>query len=277
MKKKEHKYLLYLHGRVNDYLTGNPDDKENLPDIIVSFCTVVEKILKIKLHRKNPVLIFDAGKLQDDNALATVVKKKEKDIKTAKIAGILARVKIIFSRIFSEEELQILTDVYNIRNEFNHSYKSDDEILLDPEDVVKKMGTLWGKISKQAVSLFGKDNVKTGIPKRKYSEEELEQVLIEEVRTKIKAMGETGNFIYPRKWLTYNVDTASYYPRGNKCPRCGSYGFSSDESDSYATNVFSPTVHFGGVSFPDLYKCKDCHLELTSKEYEIAKKLKSNL
>lgn len=267
--KKDYKYLLHLYSRVDDYLTNNQNNQEELPDIVVSFCTVIEKIIKIKLHKKNPVLIFDNSKMKDSNTLAIIVNKKEKDIETIKIAEILARFKIIFKNIFSDDELQALLDIYYIRNNFIHGYKEDNKILFDEEDVIKKMGTIWDKISKQAIILFGMDSVKKSNPKKKYTEEELEKVLIEEVRTKIKSTQKWyGAYGVIPDSTSYQGIYDSYWGTSEKCPRCGSYGFLLENSE---TDVLTRINMFQLGNFSDLYKCKKCHLELTRKEYEIAK------
>ena len=276
--KKDHKYLLHLYYKVDDYLTNNQNNQEGLPDIVVSFCIVVEKIIKIKLHKKNPVLLFDNSKIKENDALVAIISKKEKNIETSKIGEILGRFKLVFKNIFSDDEMQALLDIYVIRNGFVHGYKPDSNILFDEEDIIKKLGTIWEKISNQAVILFGKDSIKKNKPKKKYSEEELEKVLEEEVRTKIKPI-QRGYGIQ----RGYRLDDDMLQVSGSvfgftseKCPRCGSHEFSLDDrlnSDIYSvTSVSMYPIR----TFSDLYKCKKCHLELTRKEYEIAKKLNKN-
>ena len=135
------------------------------------------------------------------------------------------------------------------------------------------MGTVWEKISLQAISLFGKSEIKANKPKNKYSKKELEMILIEEVKKKIKKN-------------TYNYDTLSniddafayspYSPFFNteKCPRCGSYGFSIDNASN--SDIFSSDAFIlSRYGFSDLYKCKKCHLELTKKEFDIVKEIGS--
>lgn len=273
MRKKHinHKYLLGLYHKVNDFLTVDKGDKGNLPDIIVSFCTVVEKILKIKLHEKNPILVFDQLKCKDADLLVAITMRKEKNIETVKIAETVERFKLVFSKIFSDDELQALIEVFYIRNSFIHGYKPDDEIVFKADDVVKKIGTIWEKVSKEAASLFGEKSIKKITPKKKYSEEELEQVLIEGVKSKIKSSRDLGLFNY---YEIQPVNTFNnFYPfTGEKCPRCGAYGFSLDGLDQEMFNqgIFE---RYPPYTFTDLYKCKKCNLELTKKEYEIAKKL----
>lgn len=259
--KKDHKYLLGLYYKVDDYLTNNQNNQEGLPDIVVSFCIVVEKIIKIKLHKKNPVLLFDNSKIKENDALVAIISKKEKNL--------------VFKNIFSDDEMQALLDIYAIRNGFVHGYKPDSNILFDEEDVIKKLGTIWEKILNQAVILFGKDSIKKNKPKKKYSEEELEKVLEEEVRTKIKPI-QRGNGIqrgYGLDGDMLQVSGSVFGFTGERCPRCGSYEFSLDDrlnSDIYSvTSVSMYPIR----TFSDLYKCKKCHLELTRKEYEIVKKL----
>ena len=70
MKKEEYNYLFYLYNRINDFLSDEKWKDHELGDIIVSFCTVFEKILKIKLYKKNPMLVYDSRKLKDNNEIS---------------------------------------------------------------------------------------------------------------------------------------------------------------------------------------------------------------
>jgi len=271
--KQNYQYLLRLYSAVDEYLSNIPAKQENLPEIIVSFCVVTEKFFKIKLHKENPVLVYENIKIKEDDALIAVIKEKELNIETIKIRETISRYKLIFDDEFSDDEMQVLVDVYNARNHFVHGYKSDNEVLSDKENIVKKMGTVWEKISAQAISIFGKDLIKANKPKKKYSEEELEKVLIEEVRKKIE--NPENDYIFPYA----NNEILAYSPFTNNeiCPRCGSYGFSTDNSinsDTYLSAV-SPVSFLSRHGISDLYKCQRCHLELTKKEYEIAKEIKS--
>lgn len=267
MKKGEnYKYLLRLYELVDEYLSDISDEKENLPEIIVAFCVVTEKILKIKLHKKNPVLVFENAKFKEDDAFITILKKKELNIETIKINDALNRHKLMFKKGFSDDEIQVIIDIYRIRNHFVHGYKADNDIMEDKENIVKKMGTVWEKISTQAISLFGKTAIKTKKPKKKYSEEELELVLTEEVRKKIK---NTNNDPFSR----YTYIEEPYYGFNEECPRCGYSEFSKDDKKD-PLDFHEEGLFFNRVS-SSLYRCKNCHLELTNKEYEIAKKIKS--
>ena len=281
--EKNYKYLLGLYSLVDEYLADVPTKQENLPDVVVSFCIVTEKIFKIKLHKKNPVLVYENCKIKEDDALIAVIKEKELNIETIRIRETLNRYNLMFN-FFSDDEIQVLIDIYNTRNHFVHGYKPDDEILSEKENIVKKMGTVWEKISIEAVSIFGNDLIKSNKPKKKYSEEELEKVLIEEVKTKIKsnqrAYGLNSFNVAASDYIIPVSDFNQHYSptmafTTEKCPRCGSYGFSLDDANS---DIFLPTTLrinvYSTRAFSDLYKCKFCNLELTRKEYEIAKKLK---
>ena len=269
MKKQNYQYILRLYSFVDEYLADIPTNQENLPDVIVSFCTVTEKLFKIKLHKENPVLVYENTKIKEDDALIAVVKGKKLSIETIRIRETIGRYKLMFDGEFSDDELQVLTDIYNLRNHFIHDYMSDEDILSDSENIIKKMGTVWEKISAQAVSVFSKALIKANKPRKKYSEEELEKVLIEEVKKKIES--NESEYSFPR--FTTDEIHSSSFNSNEKCPRCGSYEFSTD--GILNSNIFSPTVVFPSIrNVSDLYKCKICHLELTIKEYEIAKKLK---
>jgi len=285
MKKSKlnHKYLFHLYARVDTYLSSDHDGANSLPDVVVSFCVVVEKILKIKLHRKNPVLVFDNSRIKETDALLAVVLRKDRDIETSKIGSILERFKIMFKDIFSDDELQALLDIYDVRNCFVHGYRADNKIVFNDEDIIKKMGTIWEKISIQVVVIFGKESIKSAKPKKKYSELELEQALINEVKTKINM--EKGSFGYhtlaTSVLFPYHTASALNYPsEAVECPRCGVYGFSvGDDRASLMPFIRMSTFNANDVSSysgSGLYKCGNCHLELTKKEYEIAKKIKTS-
>lgn len=141
----EQKYLLLLYRKVADFLSTESVKDEELPDVMVSFCTVIEKILKIKLHKKNPVLIFSASQLKDENSLVAVILKKEKDIETLKIKDILSRFIVVFDNYFTPDEAQALIDIYGVRNFFIHGYKADDKINFISEDIIKKNGYHLGE------------------------------------------------------------------------------------------------------------------------------------
>lgn len=275
-RKENYQYLLRLYSLVDEYLADTPGKQENLPEVIVAFCVITEKLFKIRLHKENPVLVFENAKFKGDDTLVSIIKEKELDVETIRMRETLNRYKLMFQDEFSDDEIQVLISIYCIRNHFIHGYKPDDKILSDKENIINKMGTVWEKISTQAISIFGKALIKANKPKTKYSEEELEKVLTKEVKTKIEP---TKNILGT---LTFSDDInhVSEYNRfsiglvGEKCPRCGSYGFSLDEPnlDIYSTVTFS--LCNPSTTYSDLYKCKKCGLELTKKEYEIAKKIK---
>ncbi|MCK5466781.1 hypothetical protein KAI56_04795, partial [Candidatus Parcubacteria bacterium] len=153
-KKQNYKYIIRLYSFVDEYLSDVPEKHKNLPDVIVSFCIVTEKLFKIKLYKKNPVLVYENKKIKDNDALISVVKKKESNnMETIGIGETINRYKLVFDGKFSSDEMQALIDIYKVRNHFIHSYKSDDDMLSDSENIVKKMGTVWEKISVQAISI----------------------------------------------------------------------------------------------------------------------------
>ena len=105
--------------------------------------------------------------------------------------------------------------------------------------------------------------------------------MIEEVKTKIKptknAFGPFSIATALDEYPTQMYSRASVLGYSSEeCPRCGSYGFSLDDSN---LDVFSVTAVTSSIystnRTSNLYKCRKCGLELTKKEYEIAKKLKS--
>ena len=262
-------YLLLLYHRVDGFLDNRDIDKKLVPDIVVSFCVVLEKIIKIKLHTENPFLVFDSSKFKEDDSLVMVAKKEEKNIETIRIVDAINRLRLVFRDIFTDDELQALEDLYNLRNQFVHSYKLDSDIDFNIENIVKKMGTIWEKISEHAVIILGKKNIKGSKPKRKYTEEELEEVLVEEVRKKISPSN-NSIFTFP----DISRPPISSWQGGERCPRCKGYGFSEGPFDF-------DSLRFTGYLSADqlgsgLFKCKECNLELTTKEYRIAQGLNNN-
>ncbi len=77
---EKYRYLIDLYHKVDDYLTGNENNEDILPDIVVSFCVVIEKILKIKLYKKNPLLIYDVSKFKDPSKLLAIINKVDKNL-----------------------------------------------------------------------------------------------------------------------------------------------------------------------------------------------------
>lgn len=275
-KKKNYKYLLDLYSRVDSFLSKSDYNLEELPEVVVSFCVVVEKILKIKLHRKHPILVFDCSRIKTDDALVMAALKKENDMETAKIGSIAHRYSLVFKEDFSEDQMQALLSIYDIRNHLVHGHKSDEFLFNDQENIVKKIGIIWPCVTKQILKLFGKNIVKISDPKNKYTKEELVNVLREEVIKKIdsKEFNTNNN-------LSLNVGLLNYVPfsglMSNTCPRCGGFGFVTGnfEESPFAVSSSSFLVSrpYASVNRSNLYRCRNCNLELTEKEYEIAQDL----
>lgn len=286
--KNNYKYLVSLYSRIGEYLSTEPIDVDTLPEMIVSFCVVTERMLKAKLYRKNPILVFDSSKIKEDSALTAVTLGKEDNIETIKIRQMTERLKLVFKTFLSESELQALVDIYDIRNRLVHGYKPDSKVDYSHDDVLNKMGTIWEKLAPLATTLFGKNTIKRSRPIKKYTEEELESVLIDEVRQKIKSnshgigMLDVTTYDIPNQvWGAQGWDGLNYLRKQETCPRCGSGTFSLEANgvDSYnpfyEDLVFKNYLHGSRVGSSGLYKCSKCHLELTPKEYAIAKDLKS--
>lgn len=224
----------------------------------------------------NPILIFDISKIKDGDSLSRVVLRKEENIATSKIDEIVKRFRLVFSSIdFSENDAQALLDVYQIRNYFIHGYKPDNEIYFDQEDLMSKMGTIWEKVSNLATGLFDKEVIKKNTPKKKYTEQELEQVLESEVREMIKPIESEIGVLNTRS----AYEPISLYSSGDECPRCGSYRFSlnNNENDWWTRETIDTVfTGFSPKSGSTLYKCKKCNLELTEKQYAIAKRIRDS-
>lgn len=284
MKKadiQKHKYLRAICGEVNSFLANPKTDEEKLPHIIVSFCVATEKILKIKLHEKNPVLIFRLEDLKRDNFLLEVVLAKEGNLQTEKITTIINRFRAIFPKLLSEEEAAALRHIYNLRNCFVHSHTHDQSVKINSEDIVKKMGAVWERIRAIGVGIFHQGWFDGRGPVKKYSEEELENALESEVAQLISPTFDTRiRGILDNSLL--GASSGSLYPRfGRTCPRCGSRGFSQDRESGFLSSLANDSPvsvsyydgHMNSVS-SNLFRCGVCHLELTERQYEIAKKIK---
>lgn len=265
MVYKNYKYILFLYNKVNDFLIKDRMNHKDLPDIIVSFCIIIEKVLKIKLYNKNHLLVFEISQLKDGDCFSIIALGQEVSVETAKIETITNRFKIVFPEIFTSDEIQAIKDVYLKRNEYVHGYKSDDKIDINTEDIIKKMSTVWEKISQIAISLFGKSNIKNAKPKNKYSQLELEKALKDEVRKMITPPRNSFITSYSSYEPVEPVSRFNFSLIGNeKCPRCGNFSMSKDDK----VGVFY-------INSPEnqLYKCNFCHLELTEKQYQIAKEI----
>lgn len=285
-KTKEYKYLLHLYSRVNKYLSDNKPKTEELEEVIVSFCTVVERVLKMKLHSKNPILIFDVSKLKDDDAISALAMKTDTSVETIKIQSTLNRFKILFKKTFSDEELISIKDIYNVRNNLVHSYLSEERVTLDKDDFIKKMSFIWPKISKLTKSLLGKERILSSTPKKSYTEAEFKKAIIDELMKKIgqPVKSNYSELLYTSDNIANGYSSHNSYDK--KCPRCQLFEFGVSNKKFGASGygiggnisvieavLFNSVTSLGGdlgrYSHPQIYRCKKCNLELTQSEYEL--------
>jgi len=271
MNLADYPYLLNLYSKVTDYIDsgGNDADDEEFAEIIVFFCTVVERILKIELHNRNPILVLKAERIKDNSAICAVANSIEHSIETINIFDVIERYKIIYPKAYSENDFISLKNIFQERNGLIHSYCSDNKFLSNKKNILIMMSAVWIILSKQLTDLFGEKNIKKGHPTKKYTEKELENVLIEEVTKKIQPINNNPGYL-----LQYTTpDILSFgmvNETGDECPRCGSNGF--------VKNNQIPEFYVGSFylqSSSDLYKCRRCNLELTDKEYAFAKKIRN--
>ena len=270
-------YLLRLFSQVDTYLNEDNPNKKLLPEALVGFCTVSEKVMKIHLYKKSKILAYDISKLKDTNQLTIIALGKERDqIPTIQIDEVISRFQITHKKYFTEEEFEVLRDLYKLRNCFIHSYKPDSDIDYNSEDIVTKMGTLWPTVAKLAASALGKEKIRSSKPKKTYTEEELRKVLIEEIKKKIEQpVGQRLHTFYD------SVIVSGYQGQGKPCPRCGAFDFSKQKSNDMmrgytlmGDSIIGTTSVYNGFSNENLfksnvYKCNKCNLELTEKEYEL--------
>jgi hypothetical protein len=282
-KAKEYDYLLHLYARVNKYLNDDRQKIGELQEVIVSFCIVVERILKMKLHTKNPLLVFDVSRFKnDDGLLSTLALGTEDSVETINIYSALARFEILFKKQLSKDEVESIKNIYNIRNKFVHSYCSEDEMIADKEGVVTQMSFIWPKISKITQSILGKERILSIKPKKTYTEEEFKKAMLEEVMKKIRQPVKNiyGNIAE----ITLDESTGYFNTSSKQCPRCGNLSFNA--SDSYGSSgfgiggnvsFFEPAIYssvigrgVGGFELhAQLYKCSKCNLELTQNDYDL--------
>lgn len=289
-KTKEYDYLLQLYSRVNKYLSDNRPKPEELEEVIVSFCVVVERVLKMKLHAKNPILIFDVSRLKDDETISALALRTDTTIETINIQSTLNRFKILFKKTFSEEEIISIKETYKVRNSLVHSYLSEEKVITDKEDLIKRMSFIWPKISKLTKSVLGKERILSSKPKKSYTELEFKKAIVDELMKKIKQPVRSSYSLgvgttFSDGFSVANGLTTPYPSSGTECPRCSSMQFSINNEPFHASgfgiggsaNIFEPILYassgygFGG-STVQIYKCKNCNLELTQNEYELVKK-----
>lgn len=268
LKIKDYDFLISSYRRVDTYLKGD-QDLAVFSEVIVSFCVCVEKIIKIILHKKNPALVFDANKITDSTILAIILKKEE-SINTSHMFEVINRFNKVKKTIFTDGEVGALQDIYKARSHFMHSYKKDLHTSSEKEDLIKKMGSLWGKISDLIVKEFGKDNLKKHAPAKKYTESELKNIFKEEVRELI-------NYRSYRSTPTSLIETTLTTPLSPlglgfvMCPRCQKNTLSKNEESFIGVYEKLNTLDY--IESGNLYKCKNCNLELTENQYKIAKEI----
>ena len=289
MKNQENNFLIKHFGKVDECIRNNVCESTEFPDVLISFCFVVEKILKIKLYKKNPVLVFHDYDLKNEDNLIGIVLEKEETLKTIKMGQVIDRFRTIFEKELSEVEntsLDLVTEIYELRSFFSHSHKSDDKITFDQNDLIKKMATVWELISRIAVELFGRNIISNTTPLKKYTEEELQEILDNEVREIIKPItADTGPLIVRNsrfyeeqiplvsRGSVYGLNT--YLSGGEQCPRCGLNTLLLDNfgNDSWSVYGISSTLSAYPNSESGLYKCSNCQLQLTPSQYERAKNI----
>lgn len=265
-KVKKYDYLLQLYSRVNKYLSDSTQKPEDLQEVIVSFCIVVERVLKMKLHKKNPVLIFDASNLKSDDAISAIALQKEDSIETINIYSAMARFKILFKKVLLDEEVIAIRDIYKVRNSLVHGYVSEEKIIVDKEDIVKKMSFIWPKISDLTKSLLGKERILSSKPKKTYTELEFKKALVEELLKKINQ---------PVKDVYFIQDSVLYSAGGIRCPRCHSRSFNKRDdifNENGGLGLIDPSlfsIKRYSQSYSEIYKCSKCNLELTQSEYDL--------
>jgi hypothetical protein len=198
--------------------------------------------------------------------------KKETSIETINVHSALTRFGIVFEGFFSGEEVIGIKDIYNIRNIFVHSYLSEEKILADSDELVKKMSFIWQKISKLSKSVLGTKRISVIVPLKTYTELQFNQAIVDELLKKLKQKTNSDSFV------TYDVTTFPtnflFNSIGNEnCPRCGYSTFKN--IDGYGSGLIRSDI-WGVVqdqyTNSDIYRCTHCNLELTSVEYDLYKK-----
>lgn len=304
-KNIDYAFLITSYHFVNEYFS-NGYKEENFLQAVVSFCTVAEKILKIKLYETNKLLPYKINlnilekKENQKNIVKAIISGKHNDFKTFSLFEILDKYDFIFTpEPFEKDEIEHLRKLVDVRNTLIHSHLPDADLKKRKEDLDKKMGSLWEKLSSDMIARFG--SLSKVEPKKKYTDDELKQVLIEEVKKKINLdtnicidNSYAGCSVYGgnncRSFINYYKDGAedingmAYTMRkGVLCPRCCVGDFHKSLDDPYSN--FNPAFNsdririyrgdlYGTQNYSEnLYSCDRCNLELTDREFEIAKEL----
>lgn len=277
-KIEEYEFLLRKYHEVSDYIGNKKPDFLILPDVIVSFCIFIERLLKIKLYKENPLLPYRSNYLTNFDNLVGIIKKKESGLKTLEFGDTINLYRKIFPNSFNDAEEGIFLEIYKIRNEFVHSHRADIDRVLSYDDIFTKIATVWGGISKIAKTIFGERAVKSVKPSKVYTDEDLRRIQEEEVK-KIIGSKIFGNRDFTTSFVphvdmhdVYSIDMA--YIKNEQCPRCGRHAFlprKDNKPPSYLDvqiewNEYLPIT-------PDVYKCNHCGLEFTRNQYEIAKRI----
>lgn len=304
MGKQDNFYLQNIFKKISQLLEKNLEDisEAEIAEASHDFCILIERILKMKLYQKNPLLVFDASRI-DNNNLLPIARGEDLSFNTIKFEETLKRFNYIFLNFsFGDYFTPVLTSLYEEnRNPLTHSYKSDKDIvnLKNKEKIVKDIGSLFPWFSDIAKDFIDISEAPADISiGKKYTEEELEEIFKEELKKKLIYYKNNDYFtnslntsntnflkVSELKPITFMeplkpglIDIPQIEPSfssrdisiHNECPRCRLYKLKSPGKDNLYNYLVYPAQSQNNSY---LYKCSNCNLELTEKEYQMSKKI----
>ncbi|MEI6352906.1 MAG: hypothetical protein WCO35_03150 [Candidatus Nomurabacteria bacterium] len=276
---KDYAYISKLYSEIKNTLKSknNINLVEKL-SLVVNFCVLLEKLIKLRLSVENKLLVY-YGKSFNDDFIFGILKDKIPPTSFEAKTKTFNEANNLFNKlfdVFSENEILLLDNIYNIRNAIVHSYFQDNKILDSEENIIKDISTILDKVNSLLEEMFGKEaiaSIKIG-GEEKYSKEELEEVLREQVRKKILyGRNKRTNYFFD-KLSMIKTEEYSFPNNGLSCPACGNYSL---EGKDIENNFYPIAVSVFNYKDKDIYICSKCGLQLTKREYEIAKEIKFNI
>lgn len=223
---------------------------------VVDVIFVLEQVLKIKIAEENILLVYT--ELPKDVNLKDVLEHASvANLHTVRIIPALERFKILFpeSDITKNSQSAVLLSSY--RNEIYHHVVP----IQETESLASLVQNLFGAMLGELEGIIGPMAKLSGV-KRELTKEEVAELFEDSIRRKLALGNHTRDLFMPYDGLS---GTDSIYGFPSMCPRCRRRSF----AESRQQSIF---VYQGGAGEP-YYQCSNCHLELTTEEYEVAKKI----
>jgi len=240
--------------------------KGDLLEAVLNLTFVLEQFFKIKIAKKNILLVY--SKLPETDQIKKILNKEcVENNNTIKALDAFNLFKILFPKTRLAKQKQSVELIITARNEIYHHivpYKK-----INNAELQKLVLTTFHALINDSQTVF-----KYKAPAKQegttFTTEEVEKIFDKVVEKKIQKRDSL---------FTPGMTIAGYYNEplpisgilsttGLECPRCGFYTLQSPTEDlSFvlsASRSFAPGV---------LYKCQNCHLELTEEEYEAVQRI----